>query len=217
MPTSTPWPSVSSSRRSINVPFLGIQPVDPWFTDPVGADRWGELCRALAAAEAPFADHMAAFRHEWIALEQLLEPPADLRTCHRDLWADNVRRTTTGDLCVIDWDDCGLSDPSQELCLILYEFGLGDAGRTRSLYSAYVDAGGPGRVDRRGNFATVIAQLGHIGENACVAWLASDSAHERERNVGRVHEFAVDRPLTRAVIDAILDAIADVVPPVTSR
>ena len=37
---------------------------------------------------------MAEFRHEWVALEELLEPPADLRTCHRDLWADNVRRTT---------------------------------------------------------------------------------------------------------------------------
>jgi Ser/Thr protein kinase RdoA (MazF antagonist) len=200
-----------------NVPFLGSQPVDPWFTDPVGADRWDELCRALAAAKAPFAEQMAEFRHERVALEELLEPPTDLQTCHRDLWADNVRRTTTGDLCVIDWDDCGLSDPSQELCLILYEFSLGDAGRARALYSAYVDSGGPGRVDRPGDFSTVIAQLGHIGESSCAAWLAADSPHERERNVARVHEFATDRPLTRSVIDGILDAIAGLAPPKPTR
>jgi hypothetical protein len=151
---------------------------------------------------------MAEFRHERVALEALLEPPTNLQTCHRDLWADNVRRTTTGQLCVIDWDDCGLSDPSQELCLILYEFSCGDAGRARALYTAYVAGGGPGRVDRPGNFSTVIAQLGHIGENACEAWLAADTPHERERNVVRVHEFATDRPLTRSVIDEILDAIA---------
>jgi thiamine kinase-like enzyme len=199
------------------VPFAGSEPVDPWFTDPVGADRWDELCRALAAAGAPFAKLMAEYRHERVALEELLEPPTDLRTCHRDLWADNVRRTTAGELCVIDWDDCGLGDPSQELCLILYEFGCGDAGRTSALYTAYVEAGGPGRVDRRGNFSTVIAQLGHIGENSCQAWLTADSPHERERNVGRVHEFAGDRPLTRSVIDGILDAIADVVPTTSAR
>jgi hypothetical protein len=76
------------------------------------------------------------------------------------------------------------------------------------LYTAYVDGGGPGRVDRPGNFSTVIAQLGHIGENACEAWLSADTPHERERNVVRVHEFATDRPLTRSVIDEILDAIA---------
>lgn len=190
-----------------NVPFEGSQPVDPWFTDAVGAERWDDLCRELASASAPFAAALGEFRHEWVGLEDLLEPPTDLRTCHRDLWAENVRTTTHGQLCVIDWDDCGLNDPSQELCLLLYEFGGGNADRTRSLYTTYVDTGGPGRVDRPGNFSTLIAQLGHIGENACEAWLAADSPEERDRNVARVHEFAIDRPLTRAAIDAILEAI----------
>jgi hypothetical protein len=85
------------------------------------------------------------------------------------------------------------------------------------LYTAYVDGGGPGRVDRHGDFSTVIAQVGHIGENACEAWLAADSPHERERNVGRVHEFASDRPLTRSVIDGILAAIEGVAPPTPTR
>ena len=30
------------------------------------------------------------------------EPPRDLATCHRDLWADNVLPTQGGGLCVID-------------------------------------------------------------------------------------------------------------------
>ena len=74
-------------------------------------------------------------------------------------------------MCVIDWENCGLADPSQELALVLFEFGLGNPERARALYGAYLDAGGPGRIDRRGNFSMLIAQLGHIGEDACERWL----------------------------------------------
>ena len=54
-------------------------------------------------------------------------PPAtsavrrELRTCHRDLWADNVRTSHDGGLCVFDFDNAGLADPSQELAMILVE------------------------------------------------------------------------------------------------
>jgi hypothetical protein len=151
---------------------------------------------------------MADFRDELVAMEQLLERPADLQTCHRDLWADNLRRTPTGRLCVIDWQDCGLAEPSQELGLVLYEFGTGNSERARSLYEAYVDSGGPGRVDRRGNFSMVIAQLGHINESGCREWLdPAASSRDRDRSAARFAEFT-SRPLTCAVIDALLDAVA---------
>jgi Ser/Thr protein kinase RdoA (MazF antagonist) len=189
------------------VRFSGDQPLDPWYTDPVGADGWDELFRTLAEAKAPFACELREHRDELVALEELLEAPRNLQTCHRDLWADNVRSTPTGQLCVIDWENSGLADPSQELCVVMSEFGYDNAERARTLWHAYLDAGGPGRIDRRADFSMVIAQIGHIGELACRGWLEATSEVERDREAGRVAEF-IGRPLTLAVIDELLDAVS---------
>jgi Ser/Thr protein kinase RdoA (MazF antagonist) len=187
--------------------FPGRLPTDPWYTETVGSARWDSLLDALQASGAPFASRLAEMRDELVALEGLSEEPRDLQTCHRDLWADNVLRTSAGRLCVIDWENCGLADPSQELALVLFEFGLGSAERTRTLYQAYLEAGGPGRIERRGNFSMVIAQLGHIGENACERWLdPSESAVERKRQLARAEEFMA-LPLTRNAIEDLLGAV----------
>jgi len=152
---------------------------------------------------------MAAMRDDLVELEALIEPARDLRTCHRDLWADNLRPGRAGGMCVIDWENCGLADPGQELGGVLFEFWGGDPDRARSLSREYRRSGGPGRVDRRGSFSMTIAQLGHITEISCRAWLRpSTSEDERRRQAGRVAE-STDQPLTVAVIDAILDAVGD--------
>ncbi|HUL85456.1 MAG TPA: aminoglycoside phosphotransferase family protein [Actinomycetota bacterium] len=191
------------------VPFEGTRPVDPWYREPVGADRWDELVEDLTGRGASFAPDLASLRDELVALETLLEPERALRTCHRDLWADNVRATTTGELCVIDWDNFGLADPSQELALVLFEFGAGNPARAASLHAAYREAGGPGRLEAPGSFSMVIAQLGHIGELACRRWLDPNATEaDRARAVGRAEEFTT-RPLTRATIDELLDAVGD--------
>ena len=52
-----------------------------------------------------------------------------------------------------------------------------------------------------------IAQLGHIVEISCRAWLdPSESDEERRRQAARVAEYT-DDPLSVGVIDAILDAV----------
>ena len=140
--------AVGSVIASIHrLPFPGRLPTDPWYTEPVGSDRWDALARRLHDASAPFAERFTAMRDELVALEELIEEPRDLRTCHRDLWADNVLRTLDGPLCVIDWENCGLADPAQELALVLFEFGMGNADRTRTIYDSYLDAGGPGEIE----------------------------------------------------------------------
>jgi hypothetical protein len=190
------------------VPFRGRRPQDPWYTDPVGAAAWDQLAEQLAAAAAPFAGDLAAMRDQLVALEGLLAPARELGTCHRDLWADNLRATTQGGLCVIDWDNCGLCDPGQELAGVLFEFGYGDAGRARSLYGEYRRCGGPGRIERRGDFSMTIAQLGHINEMSCRIWLdPAESDAERARQAARFRE-SVEMPLTVAVIDELLEAVA---------
>ena len=189
------------------LPFHGRLPTDPWYTEPVGSDRWDALARRLHEAAAPFADRLTAMRDELVALEELIELPHDVQTCHRDLWADNVLRTADGPLCVIDWENCGLADPREELALVLFEFGIGNSDRIRTIHDAYREAGGPGTIDGPGAFSMLIAQLGHIGEDACRRWLdPTESADERARQAGRVDEF-LSLPLTRVAITEILDAV----------
>jgi Ser/Thr protein kinase RdoA (MazF antagonist) len=182
-------------------------PLDPWYAEPVGPTRWRELAAALTARDGPYAAVLERLCDELIALDELVEQPRTLATCHRDLWAENVRRVDGGGLCVIDWDDCGLADPSYELGAVLWEFAGGDAERARRLHAAYVDAGGSGRVERPADFSMLIAQIGHIGEDALATWLdAATTPAERERQVARIAEF-VDASLTRGHLDALLAAV----------
>jgi Ser/Thr protein kinase RdoA (MazF antagonist) len=191
------------------VGFAGVRPEDAWYTEPVGAAGWGDLVAELQAAGAPFAADMDTVRDDLVELEGFLEPARELRTCHRDLWADNLRATGSGGMCVIDWENCGLADPGHELACVLFEFWLGEPGRAHELYRAYRAAGGPGRVDRRGSFSMAIAQLGHIAEISCRSWLdPAEPDEERRRHAGRVVEFTGD-PFTPAVVDAILAALRE--------
>jgi thiamine kinase-like enzyme len=215
------WVELSNSDNAIDPANVGhtaatihrvvhhdANPVHAWYTDPVGVDRWKELITQLRRAEAPFADQLAEQRDELLALEALIREPSQLQACHRDLFADNVRPTPGGDLCVIDWENSGLADPSQELAVVLFEYGRGHNGRTSTLYETYIDSGGPGRVRDTADFSMLIAQLGHIGETACQRWLDPSRAGERGRNEARINEFLNDR-LTIDHIHKILAAAND--------
>jgi hypothetical protein len=188
------------------VPFEGRVPGDPWYTDPVGPARWDELIVELRARRAPFAEQLSGFRDELVALEALIAPPENLRTCHRDLWADNLRATADEGLCLIDWDNAGLADPNGEVALVLFEFCRADPPRGRDLYDAYIDGGGTGRVQTPHDFTMPIAQLSHIGERACRLWLEADADDGRDRAASLALEFAGD-PLTRDLIGELLGEI----------
>lgn len=181
-----------------------------WYTDPVGAARWADLLEAAEAVHAPFVESFRAESEFLLQLEGLIEPPRHLQNCHRDLWADNLLPSTEGELCVLDWENCGLEDPAQEIPMVLFEFGGGSERRTAGVYEAYVDAGGPARLDRRGDFTMVIAQFGHFWEKAIVAWLAPEaSAEERRHSLERIDE-ALSTPLRVEDIDALLDWVSSI-------
>lgn len=190
------------------VPYDGGGEPDAWSHTPLGAARWDELLARLRAARAPFAEPLAGLRDELVALERWMEPPSQLRTCHRDLWADNVLPAADGGVCVVDWDQSGPADPSHELACVLFEFGRTDPGRARALTGAYAEVGGPGAVTRRGHFSMLIAQLGHITETAAGDWLApnrrSPTRDDAEAWVGEV----ISEPHTRRVLDDLLAAVA---------
>jgi aminoglycoside phosphotransferase (APT) family kinase protein len=106
-----------------------------------------------------------------VALEVLMEAPANLITCHRDLWSDNVLPTADGGVGVIDWENSGPADPSHELACAVFEFARTDPGRVHALLDAYRAAGGVGTLRRRGDFTMLIAEMGHITELASGDWL----------------------------------------------
>jgi Ser/Thr protein kinase RdoA (MazF antagonist) len=188
-------------------------PPDPWYHDPVGADRWDRLVEQLAEAGAPFAGQLADLRDELVALESWIEPPETLQTCHRDLWADNVLPTADGGVCVIDWDNSGPADPSSELACVLFEFGRTDPGRARALAGAYRQAGGPAAVTRRAHFSMLIAQLGHISETAGMDWLNPNPRSPKRADSAAWIGEVLDEPYSRELLEAILAAVAAAAPP----
>lgn len=188
------------------VPFEGRQPLDAWYTEPIGADRWDGLIGASVLADAPFAERFAARRDALVALDAIVRPPGAARTCHRDLWSDNLRATAKGDLCLIDWENCGLADPSMEFGVVLWEFGRSDPQRARALNGAYRDGGGSGQIGRPSDFSMLIAQLGHIGARACADWLGATDDDERSFAAAWFAEF-IDDPHTIEQIEMLLDAV----------
>jgi len=184
------------------------RPVHPWYTDPVGASNWHDLSCRITASRAPFADAFAAEIPMLLQLENLIEPPRNLQSCHRDLFADNILPMAEDGICVIDWENCGLEDPSHELGVVIFDFTVTNPARSRQLHDAYVDAGGPGRLTGRGAFTMLIAQFGHFHEAAAREWLDPDSSDEdREHAIGRFEELFTN-PLNFARIDEFLDAVA---------
>ena len=181
------------------------RPLHPWYTDPVGQSTWGDLSRRVSASRAPFADGFAAWVPTLIDLEALIEPPTMLQNCHRDLFADNMLPMAQGGICVIDWENCGLEDPSHELAVVMFDFTAGNPDRSRQLYVAYKDAGGPGCLDRPSVFSMLIAQFGHFYESAAREWLDPQSSDEdRQHAIARFDELFAT-PLTIDRIGQILD------------
>ena len=181
--------------------------VHEWFEAPVGQREWRAVLKAARGAGAPFAERLAEVLPELLRVEEILAPMAGLQTCHLDLWSDNLRRTSSGDLCVFDFDNAGPGDPSRELAMVVAEFGQGDPARQRRLHDAYRDAGGPGRLTGRGEFAMTVAQLHHIGHRHLRMWLSARDSEGRARSLAGLEEF-LGAPFLLADIDAALQALA---------
>ena len=200
------------------VVVAAAEPMDPWYVDPVGAARWQEVVEQLHRGGAPFAGDLERLLPDLVEVEELLRPVPATQWCHLDLWADNILRAERGGradsrpgaapgLVVLDWENSGPGAPGQELGLLLFDVGLGEPDRMAALYTAYVDAGGPGRVTAPADLSVVVAQLGHIAEIGCRRWLASTTTKEKAHNERWVREF-LDEPLTLREVERIVSAVS---------
>jgi Ser/Thr protein kinase RdoA (MazF antagonist) len=183
------------------------RPLLSWYTEPVGAPRWAQLLNQAADIGAPFTRVFDAEIPTLLRLEALMEPPTQLQNCHRDLWADNMLPTRAGGICVIDWENCGLEDPAQELPMALFDFAGRNMSRAARLYESYLDAGGPARITGYGSYTMLIAQFGHFWESAVERYLAPEASdQEKAHSLGRIEELLVE-PLRIDHIDQLIETI----------
>lgn len=180
--------------------------IDPWFEAPIGQVEWRRLLEAARVASAPYAERLAELIPGLLAIEETLTPMRPVQTCHLDLWADNVRRSDGGPF-VIDFDNAGPGDPSREIAMVIFEFGRGDPTRRRTLYDAYLEANGPGRVRGRADLGLAVAELHHIGHRHLTMWIAARDPESKARSLAGVEEF-IGEPLLLPDVDALLDALA---------
>jgi Ser/Thr protein kinase RdoA (MazF antagonist) len=175
----------------------------------VRVQSWLDMTGPDPSVDPAPAERLEVAIPELLSFEELLVEPVNPRTCHRDLWADNVRMTRSGRLCVFDWDNCGPASADHELAMVLWEFGLDDPDRLARLRAAYVDGGGPARVRTPGDFTMLIAQFGHFHELAIAPFLDPNGTEEdREHGLARFAEFD-SRPLTHASIALVIDTCRD--------
>jgi Ser/Thr protein kinase RdoA (MazF antagonist) len=181
-------------------------PASAWYTQPVGEQGWDVVLREVARSGYQRGGELLALRGELCALEALIEAPATLQRLHLDLWADNVRATPAGGLCVIDWDNSGPGDPRQELGVVLFEYCAGSPERARRLAAAYAAAGGTATVTRPEDFSMCVAQLGHILEWQCGNWLRASTDAARAHVERAVAVFG-DRPVLGPWVAELVDAV----------
>jgi Ser/Thr protein kinase RdoA (MazF antagonist) len=74
---------------------------------------------------------------------QVREIDAPLLLCHTDLHGNNVLRTPSGEVYVLDWDDAKLAPPEHDLWIALGEHAVGgEVATVRAFFEAYRAAGG---------------------------------------------------------------------------
>ncbi len=179
--------------------------VDPWYTDPVDPQDWHATAHALEEAQAPFAREFAASVPHFLGLQSLFRAPHGEQFCHRDLWPDNLKATARG-LCVIDWDNAGPAEATQELAMVIVGFWQGDPDRVRLLFDAYRDAGGPGRIVEPSDFTMVLAQFGHFAAAAARSWMEPTHPERKDRYEAWFRE-GWDQPFGMTEISEILQSL----------
>ncbi len=199
------WVDVADADPSIDPALVGAavarlhrvvgpatEPPHWWGTEAVGRTEWRALVKAAKGAGAPFAPRLESLVPRLLAMEELLTPMDPVQWCHLDLWADNVRSTPEGSVCIVDFDNAGPGDPTRELAMVLFEFARTSADRVHRLVTAYDAAGGPGRVTRPEDFGLTIAQLHHICRYQVLGWLEARDPEARARAHAGVREFVDD-------------------------
>jgi Ser/Thr protein kinase RdoA (MazF antagonist) len=198
------------TARLHEVRHAGAGPMEAWFSAPVGEAAWPALLAQARSADAPWAVPLERQLADLAALDAAIAPPdpARLRTCHRDLGTENVRRTSDGGVIVLDWDNAGPAPPERELAAIVSDLAADLSPEAAvEAYAAYLAAAGPARLTGSADFSMAAAAQGHLlqfcGRRALNP---AESPQNRERAQRRLDQM-LRRPLTIAWIGTLLELL----------
>ena len=183
-----------------------------WFTEPLGEPALAGLLDDARRSEAEWAPALARWLPELIALDSAIAPPQPelVRTCHRDLNVENVRRLANGSLVVLDWENSGPAQPERELAMVVCDLAA-DLSLAAALdgYQAYLADDGPGRLREVADFAMAAAIQGHLlqfyGRRALDP---GEPTENRERSRSRLAHI-LRQPITLEFIQGLLELVAD--------
>lgn len=159
--------------------------VHPWFTHVPDPEYWADLLDRARASNAAWAPGLADAQALIADLSEYVIPPAGRAPiiCHRDFNPDNVfPAARDGRLVVLDWENCGLLHPDQEVGYAVFTWCSGhgrfDQPAADALLAEYAAASGTAPVIGPGFFATAAAThvnvLGAMAEQAL-----TDPEHRR--------------------------------------
>ena len=135
-----------------------------------------------------------------------------MRLCHRDLHPGNVLADKDGELVVVDWDDVGPAEPTQELASTLvacYHDGQPDLESMQRAYQSYIAAEGPARLHSAADFTMLIAaQLNFLGLQVRIALDPTAALSDRQSAEIEIDEFLRILP-TPDLITTVLHALQD--------
>ncbi|HEY2443604.1 MAG TPA: aminoglycoside phosphotransferase family protein [Streptosporangiaceae bacterium] len=198
------------TARLHQVPQAEARPAEAWFSEPVGEPAWQVLLDDARRGDASWAGELGRRLPDLIALDALVTAPdeARLRTCHRDVITENVRRGAGGGVIVLDWENSGPAQPERELAAILCDLAVDVApAAARDGYAAYRAAGGPARLTGAADFGMAAVVQGHLLQFYSRRALdQAESAENRARSRKRMDQI-LRQPVTMARIDRLLDLI----------
>jgi Ser/Thr protein kinase RdoA (MazF antagonist) len=186
-------------------------PLEAWFSEPLGEAGWRALLGWARRENAHWAERLDRWLPDLIALDAVIVPPdpATLKTCHRDLNTENVRRGADGSLVVLDWENSGPAQPERDLAAVVWDLAA-DASPAGALaaYQAYQAVGGPARVTVTGDFSIAAAVQGHLLELYGRRALDPDESEENASRARDRLDHMLGQPLTPARIGQLLELLA---------
>jgi Ser/Thr protein kinase RdoA (MazF antagonist) len=214
-PSRAPAPGIGAAllARLHGLDRPAATAMDPWFSEPLGAEGWASLVDAVRVAAPPWMQALerlapGAEAAEVIVTEARLDtrPIAELRRCHLDFNPENVVLDVGGRPVILDWENSGPAPYEQELAYAILDFAAGPRA-ARDFLRVYHDAGGPADIVGRESFALAIAVQSHIADTYARLGIAATTDEDRVRMAYRIDEL--DRTLfTLESIDRLLDSLS---------
>jgi Ser/Thr protein kinase RdoA (MazF antagonist) len=215
-----PIPEVAAILGRLHgLAIADMRPIDPWFREPVPAERWPELVDRAHTAGVSWAAALERLVPDLLAGTELAirafasagsgggppDPAAATITCHLDYNPENVLLDTSGRTVVVDWENSGPELPEQELASAVAEF-VADPADTADFLRAYADAGGPALLRDRSSFGMILTIQSALARTYAERALdPSFSDEDRARSAHWVADIAA-QVFTIERIDRWLDA-----------